>query len=67
MVWKERGKYGIYIGWIFWKLLERIIFWDWGFLIKVVVNLDVNVMDEDFRRYLKKVKVFDGFDDEDVV
>lgn len=67
MVWKERGKYGIHTGRTLRKPSERITSRDRGFLIKAVVNSDVNVTDEDFRRYLKKAKVLDGFDDEDVV
>ena len=68
MVWQEKGRYGIHTGRTLRKpSSERISSKDRGFLIKTVLNTDINFSDQDVNRCLKKFQVADGFNDEDVV
>lgn len=67
MVWKERGKYGIHTGRTLRKPSKSVSLKDSGFLIKTIINTEINFSDQDARRCLKNFQADDGFDDEDVV
>lgn len=67
MVWNATGKFGIHTGRTLRKSSERVSFRDRGFLIKTIANTNINFTDQDVDRCLKKFKIQDGFNDEDIV